>query len=120
MKKVISNSSGVIPSSPPALSPEARENQLISLAVDNAERMLRDGTAPVAVVTHYLKLASSREKLEQERLRMENELTKAKKEQIQNNEKMEELLNKAMVAFKRYSGSYEEEELDEEPEEYYD
>ena len=50
----------------PALTPEARENQLISLAVDLAEQQLRDGTASSQVITHYLKLGSTKEKIEKE------------------------------------------------------
>ena len=40
----------------PALSPEARENQLIDLAVNLAEQQLLDGTASSQVITHFLKL----------------------------------------------------------------
>ena len=89
----------------PALSPEARENQLISLAVDLAERQLIEGTASSQVVTHYLKLASSREKLEKEKLERENELLRAKTNQIESTKKVEELYAQAMSAMKDYSGS---------------
>ena len=50
----------------PALTPEARENQLISLAVDLAEKQLQEGTASSQVITHYLKLGSTKEKIEKE------------------------------------------------------
>ena len=56
----------------PALSPEARENQLISLAVDLAEKQLQEGTASSQVITHYLKLGSTKERLEKEKLEEEN------------------------------------------------
>ena len=63
----------------PALTPEARENQLIALAIDRAEQQLLDGTASSQVITHYLKLGSSRERLERERLENENKLIRASK-----------------------------------------
>jgi hypothetical protein len=88
----------------PALSPEARENQLISLAVDLAERQLLEGTASSQVITHYLKLGSSKEKLEREKLEEENKLLKAKTEQIQSQKRIEELYADAISAMKRYSG----------------
>lgn len=88
----------------PALTPEARENQLISLAVDLAEKQLQEGTASSQVITHYLKLGSTRERLERERLEEENKLLKAKTEQIKSAEKSEEMYRKALKAMSRYSG----------------
>lgn len=88
----------------PGLTPEARENQLISLAVDLAERQLLEGTASSQVITHYLKLGSTREKLERERLEEENKLLKAKTEQLQSMKRMEELYANAITAMKNYSG----------------
>lgn len=88
----------------PGLTPEARENQLISLAVDLAERQLIEGTASSQVITHYLKLGSTREKLERERLEEENKLLKAKTEQLQSMKRMEELYADAITAMKNYSG----------------
>lgn len=89
----------------PALTPEARENQLISLAVDLAEKQLQEGTASSQVITHYLKLGSTREKLERERLEEENKLLKAKTEAIKSAEKSEEIYLKALKAMSRYSGN---------------
>lgn len=89
----------------PALTPEARENQLISLAVDLAEKQLREGTASSQVISHYLKLGSTTAKLEKERLRLENELTKAKTQQVNSSETSEQLYKEAIKAFQRYSGS---------------
>ena len=88
----------------PALSPEARENQLISLAVDLAEKQLQEGTASSQVITHFLKLGSSKAELEREKLAMENELIRAKTESIQSQKKMEEVYLNALNAMKRYSG----------------
>ena len=79
----------------PALTPEARENQMISLAVDLAEQQLRDGTASSQVITHFLKLGSTREKLEHELKMKELELMQAKTEQIKSTERSEELMKQA-------------------------
>lgn len=89
---------------PAATTPEARESQLISAAVDLAESQLRDGTASAQVITHYLKLASSREKLEQERLRMEVELMEEKRKQIQSQAAAEALFERALDAMRSYKG----------------
>ena len=89
---------------PPALTPEGRENQLISLAIDLAEKQLSEGTASSQVITHYLKLGSTKERLEKEKLEKENELLKAKTESIQSAKRVEELYREALNAMKRYSG----------------
>lgn len=94
----------------PALSPEARENQMISLAVDLAERQLQEGTASSQVITHYLKLGSTREKLERERLEEENKLLKAKTEQLQSMKRVEELYEEAIKAMRTYGGRGEPDE----------
>lgn len=89
---------------PPALSPEARENQLIGLAVDLAEKQLIEGTASAQVITHYLKLASSKEKLEKEILERQKDLLVAKTEAYQSSKRMEELYSNAIAAMKQYRG----------------
>lgn len=98
----------------PATTPEGRENQLISLAVDLAEKQLINGTASAQVMTHYLKLGSTREKLEQERLQRENLLLSAKVDEMASSRRVEELYREALTAMKTYSGQepehYEEEE----------
>jgi hypothetical protein len=91
----------------PATTPEGRENQLISLAADLAERQMREGTASAQVITHFLKLGSSREKLEQERLQRENLLLSAKAEQIASGRRIEELYETALDAMRQYSGRLE-------------
>lgn len=88
----------------PALTPEAREMQMVSLAVDLAEQQLRDGTASSQVITHYLKLGSTRERLERERLEEENKLLKAKTEQLQSQKRMEDLYANAIKAMRTYGG----------------
>lgn len=94
----------------PAITPEARENQMISLAVDLAERQLQEGTASSQVITHYLKLGSTRERLERERLEEENKLLKARTEQIQSMKRVEELYEEAIKAMRNYSGQGEQDE----------
>lgn len=89
---------------PPATTPEARENQLISKAVDLAERQLAEGTASAQVITHYLKLGSSREKLEQERLTQEVSLMQAKREAMASAARVEELYGAAIDAMRAYAG----------------
>jgi hypothetical protein len=88
----------------PGITPEARENQMISLAVDLAEQQLRDGTASSQVITHFLKLGSMREKLERERLEEENKLLKAKTKAIESAEEVKVLYEEAIVAMRTYSG----------------
>lgn len=88
----------------PATTPEARENQLISLAVDLTEKQLREGTASSQVISHYLKLGSSREKLEQERLKKENHLLQVKAEAMESAKRVEELYGKALNAMRAYAG----------------
>lgn len=87
----------------PALSPEARENQLISLAEDLAEKQLIEGTASSQVITHYLKLGSIKGQMELEKLKRENELLKAKTESLQSMQRIEELYTNAIDAMKRYT-----------------
>lgn len=88
----------------PATTPEAREGQLISAAVDLAEKQIREGTASAQVITHYLKLGSSRERLEQERLAHENDLLVVKREAMESAQRVEELYSQALNAMRAYSG----------------
>ena len=89
----------------PATTPEGRENQLISLAVDLAERQLREGTASAQVITHYLKLATTRERVEKEILEEQKELLKAKTEALKSQKRMDELYENAINAMRIYSGN---------------
>lgn len=99
-------------SSRPALTPEARENQLISLAVDVAEEQLQNRTASSQVITHYLKLGSTKERLEREKLERENELLRAKAEAMQSAQRVEELYTNALNAMRNYSGNGRNEDED--------
>lgn len=96
-----------------ALSPENRENQMIALAVDLAEQQLRDGTASSQVITHFLKLGTTKAELEKEKLRRENELLTAKAQSLQSGEEIKEMYVKAVEAMKNYSGQGDDEDYDE-------
>lgn len=86
------------------LTPEAREIRLSSLAMDAAEKQLRDGSASAQVITHFLKIASKNYKLEIEKLQNENELLKAKADNLKSQKRTEELYEKALNAMREYSG----------------
>lgn len=107
--KVVS-SSGATRRMRPALTPEARENQMISLAMDVAEERLRNGTASSQEIVHFLKLGSSREKYEQEKIALENELVKAKTEAVASAKDVKEMYDQAMASFRRYSGQEDDED----------
>lgn len=88
----------------PATTPEGRENQLVSDAIDLAEQQIRGGTASSQVITHFLKLGSTRERLEQQRLEHENELTRVKIEALESQKRVEELYSEALAAMRSYAG----------------
>ena len=94
----------------PALTPEARENLLISMAMDEAEEQFRNHTASSQVITHFLKLGTAKAQLELEKVRLENELTKAKAESLASSEQRNKLYEKALKAFRSYSGQSDEED----------
>jgi len=96
----------------PASTPEARENQLISLAVGLAEKQLLDGTASSQVISHYLKLGSTREKLDYEYKQTQMELMKAKTAALESSQIVEELYVNAISAMRKYSGSLTTEDSD--------
>lgn len=91
---------------------EGRENQLVSSAIDLAERQLADGTATAQVITHFLKLGSTREKLEQQRIQRENLLLDSKVEQMASAGRVEELYGKALDAMRQYAGQIVDEQDD--------
>lgn len=97
----------------PALSPEARENQLIYYATNLAEQQLLDGTASAQVITHYLKLGSSKERLEKERLEEEIKLLRAKTKAIEAGEDAKAVYESVLKAIRVYSGNGD-------PDDYYD
>ena len=98
----------------PATSPEARENQLVALAVDLAERQLLEGTASSQVITHYLKLGSTKERLEKDILEKRKDLITAQTEGLKSEKRVEELYSEVLTAMKTYGGFGKEEEDDDE------
>lgn len=100
----------------PAMTPGARENQMIALSMDLAERQLREGTASSQVIAHFLKLGSQRERLERERLEEENKLLRAKTAALEAAKNMEETYTKAIMAMQEYKGDI----MESEESDYYD
>lgn len=103
-KARISSSSGSTRKMRPALNDEAEERQMISLAVDLAKKQLIEGTASSQVITHFLKLGSTKERIEKEILEKQKDLITAKTEALQSQKRVEELYSEALSAMKRYSG----------------
>lgn len=92
----------------PAMTPEARENQLIALAIDRVEQRIIDGTASSQELIHYLKLGSEKNQLEMEKLRKENELLTAKTSALESAKHIEEMYVNAIAAMRSYNGADEE------------
>ena len=99
------------PLSRPAFTGDEREKRMISLAMDLAEKKLLDGTASNQTICHFLKLGSSKEKLEKEILERQKELMQAKTEALQSAKHVEELYSNALEAMRSYSGQVSDEEL---------
>ena len=112
MAKVKAANSNPLPKLRPALSPEARENQMIALAMDLVEQRLRDGTASSQETTHFLKAASQKSKLELEKIKLENEFTAAKTKAISDSAEIKVLYEDALKAMRRYQGQGEPDEYD--------
>ena len=96
----------------PALSPEARENQMIALAVDLAEQQLIDGTASAQVITHFLKLGTTKAELEKEKIRKETELLGAKIQMADSIEEQKKLAEDAIKAMRNYNGTGDDDEYE--------
>ena len=105
MIKVAKKSSNVNLKSRPGLTPASRENQLISLAIDLAEKQLREGSASSQVISHFLKLGSTTNMLEKDILSKQVELITAKTDAIKSGKNVEELYTKALEAMRNYSGN---------------
>ena len=91
----------------PAIDPENRENQLIALTYDLVEQRIRDGTASSQETTHFLKLATTKYRLEMENLNLQKELIAAKTESMKSVKRSEELMEEALKAFRSYAGQDE-------------
>lgn len=100
------------PEQKPSMTVEGRESQLVALAVDLAEKQLREGTASSQVITHYLKIGSTREKQEKEKLQEEIKLLKAKTENLESLRNMEDLYKRALDSMREYSGKIDDDDED--------
>ena len=119
VSRTTTKASGTAKRGMPALTPEARESRLISLAENLAEEQLANGTASAQVICHFLKLGTAKTQLEMEKLKHETELMKTKAAAIESNRHSEDMYAKVLRAFKTYSGAGGMEEEDyEEYEEY--
>ena len=94
-----------VPKTMPALTPAAKENEMISLAMDCAEQQMRDGTASSAVIVHFLKLGTEKSKVELAKLEHETALLQAKTNALESSVRNEELTSKVLDALKLYGGS---------------
>lgn len=113
---ILSNAKRPVSNTPPrrrrASTPEGRDNQLISAAYDLAEEQLLNGTASAMVITHLLKAASAKTKLEEEKLRKENILLQARAEALESQKNVEALYKDAITAMRSYQGEDVEEDED--------
>lgn len=112
MTKAVKPSGG--PKTRTPLTPEARENLMISLAMDLAEQQLRDGTASSQIITELIKRGSTKAKIEKELLEKQRDLAAAKADSIKAADRLEELMKEATRAMRRYQGMDEEEDFDDE------
>jgi hypothetical protein len=112
MAKVKTESPKPTPKRRTAMTPEGREGQMVALAVDLAERQLREGTASSQVITHFLKLGSERERLERERLAEENKLLRAKTEALEAQKESKVQYEKILKALRNYNGMGDPDEYD--------
>lgn len=103
-RKVIEDFSSEKTAPAPAMSPEARENQMISLAMNLAEKHLIDGTASAQEITHFLKLGTQKERLEKDILEKQKALLDAKTDSLKSSKRNEELYERAIAAMKICSG----------------
>lgn len=103
MAKVMSSSDQYSPGRP-ALSPEAKENQMISLAMDLVEKRLRDGSASSQETTHFLKLATTKYKVELETMKEQKKLIAAKTEELEGRKETKAMFEEAIKAMRTYSG----------------
>lgn len=97
---------------PPARTPDDREQELIAKAFDLAEHQIESGTASSQVISHFLKLGSSREALEQERIAIETKLSATKIETLEAEQRIEDLFDEAIAAMTSYRGRKPKESFD--------
>lgn len=98
---------------PPATTLQGRENQLIAMAYDEAERQILEGRATSQLLTHFLKLGTTREQLEQKKIANETRLTDAKIESLESQKNVEKLYADALKAMKSYDGTGSDDDYEE-------
>lgn len=94
----------------PAMTREERENEMIALAFDAAEKRLREGKASSQEIVHFLKLGSIKARTEQEILEKQKRLIDAKADMMESSTRYEELVSEAIEAFKTYAGKEDEDD----------
>lgn len=108
MRKAKTTADDDAPKRRPSATPEAEEAKMISSAIRLAAKQLEDGTASSQVITHYLKLASKKERMELEILEEQKKLLKAKTEVMESQKRTEELYAEALKAMRVYTGKDDE------------
>lgn len=89
---------------------EGQESYMINLAMEQAEEQLRNHTAPAMIVSHFLKLATTKALLELEKARAETKLANSKAELVESQKKSEDIAKAALAMFKRYAGIFGDED----------
>lgn len=106
-----SNNSDELSRRPPATNSADREQQMAELADRTAEKQMLDGTASAQVITHYLKVATERERLEREKIRLESLRMEAQIAQINSQATSGELMTKVLDALRVYTGADDDDDL---------
>lgn len=91
---------------------EARENQMIELAMDLVEHRLRTGTATSQETTHFLKLGSVRARLDMKAAEKQIAVMDAKIKSLQDAGAKDSEYEKVIAAMKEYRGELTEEDFD--------
>ena len=89
---------------PPARTIEGRNDQLIAAAFDLVERRLHDGSASAQETVHFLRMGTINQRLQEEKVHRENLVLAARVEELKNRTSGEEMMARALAAFKGYSG----------------
>lgn len=105
MAKKYTTSAEKLARTPPATTPEGREQQLVALAMDATEKRIRNGTASAQELVYLMKAGSPTAKTEKQILELQKELIAAKTEAIQSQKRVEELYSDALKAMRAYSGA---------------
>lgn len=92
----------------PATTTQARENQMIALAMDVVEKKMLSGIASSQETVHFLRLGTETARLERLKLEQDIKLKEAQVENLAAAGRIEELYGKAMDAFKGYQPSQDD------------